>query len=305
MSVTVVGSTAIDTIQTPFGKASSVLGGSATYFAMAASYFCSVRIVSVVGQDFPDDYFQVFHDHNIQTEGISVTEGKTFTWTGRYNDALDSATTLDVAVNVLENFEPRIPASYQGPDILFLANINPGVQLQVVKKIHPKYLIAMDTMNIWIETKREALLEVIRHVDIIILNDAEARLLTGQAVLPKAARVIASWGPKRVIIKKGEHGAFMSSENGFFVIPAFIQEKLVDTTGAGDSFAGGFLGSLCQSILDKKNTPDEKNYREAVIYGNVMASFTVEDFSVEKLRGLDQDDIYTRRKNILNQTSVI
>jgi len=307
MSIVVVGSMALDTITTPYGQAGNVLGGSATYFAMAASYFGKIKMLSTVGRDFPDRYMVLLQKRGIDIQGIHSDSGETFSWTGSYDDSMGEATTLHVAANVLADYSPKVPPSYRKPGILFLANIDPSVQMKVVKSISPQKLIVMDTMNLWIDTKRKDLLRVIKKIHIIILNDAEARQLTGQNNLHSAARTILAWGPKRVVIKKGEHGAIMFSAKGIFMMPAFIQERLIDTTGAGDSFAGGFLGYL--GYLDslsgsRKRKYNENDYRKALVYGNVMASFTVEDFSVRRLNSVSKKEIRDRYRVIRRLVSI-
>lgn len=304
MSIVVVGSVAIDNIKTPHGEVAGVLGGSATYFSIAASYFGPVKVLSIVGKDFPEKHFGAFHSRGVDTDGILKDEGSTFCWTGSYNDTMSEATTLNVSVNVLENYKPQIPDGYKSPDVLFLANIDPGVQAEVLKGVQARHLRAMDTMNIWIDIKREEVMRALAAVDLVVLNDAEARQLTGEFALPGAAKKIAGYGPKRVIIKKGEHGAVMYSGGRFFMMPAYIQERLIDTTGAGDTFAGGFLGALYETITKKNAALSEADFRRALVFGNVMASFAVEDFSVNRLLKLQKGDIEKRYQEILKLVRV-
>ncbi|MEW6096744.1 MAG: PfkB family carbohydrate kinase [bacterium] len=289
MSILVVGTLALDSVKTPFGKVTDALGGSATYFSLAASIFTKVNLVGVVGMDFPDEYVSFLEKRGIDLEGLQKKEGKTFRWEGEYHYDLNEAITLDTQLNVLEGFSPIIPLQYQDTDFIFLANIDPELQLNVLEQLRAPKLVVADTMNFWIERKINALLQVLKKIDIAILNDAEARQLTNEPNLINAAKKLLSLGPKRIIIKKGEHGSLMISKLRFFSAPAYPLESIFDPTGAGDSFAGGFLGYLASH----KNLK-EPEMKKAIIYGTTVASFTVEDFSINRLINLNKDEIKKR-----------
>lgn len=278
MSLLTVGSVALDTVKTPFGEVEEVLGGAAVYFSVAASLFTEVRLVSVVGSDFPKEHIKLLSQRSIDLAGLKIQEGKTFRWKGEYDYNLNEAKTLDTKLNVLESFKPDIPENYRDSELVFLANIDPELQLQVLEQVRSPRVIACDTMNFWIETKREAIFELFKYVDIIILNEAETRQLTNESNLVKAANFLRSYGPKHIIIKKGEHGVLMFSESSCFSAPAYPLEYIFDPTGAGDAFAGGFMGylSICNGL-------EEVNLRRAIIYGGVLASFCVEEFSLRRL----------------------
>jgi len=289
-SMVVVGSVGLDTIKTPFGEAREALGGSATFACYSASFFSPVRMVAVVGDDFPQQHIALLKDKGVNTEGLQVAQGKTFRWSGAYEYDLNEAHTLATELNVFEHFRPELPADYRKSEYVFLANIDPELQLAVLDQMEsPKY-IACDTMNLWIKMKPEALKKVIKRVDFLFLNDAEARQFSGSPSLVKAGRVLQSWGPKCVLIKKGEHGALMFGNNTFFAAPAFPLEEVYDPTGAGDTFAGGFIGYLAQ----QGGEITETLLRKAVVYGSVMASFTVEKFSLERLKTLTTEQIEAR-----------
>ncbi len=277
----VVGTMAYDAISTPFGKADKILGGAATYIGLSASRFSlDCGIVSVVGEDFEKEHLQLLKDHGIDLSGVEIVPGgATFFWSGEYHNDLNTRTTLDTQLNVLENFRPKIPQHLKSPDIVMLGNLSPDVQLQALEqlKTNPK-LIVLDTMNFWMEHFRLELDQVIAKVDVISINDEEARQLTGEYSLVKAADQIHQMGPKYVIIKKGEHGALLFHKNEIFCAPALPLEEVFDPTGAGDSFAGGFTGYLTQTGDISFN-----NMKLAVIYGSAMASFTVEKFGTENL----------------------
>ncbi|MFH0796537.1 MAG: PfkB family carbohydrate kinase [Candidatus Omnitrophota bacterium] len=279
MSILVVGSVALDSVKTPFGESKEVLGGSAVYFSCAASIFAPVRILGVVGTDFPRKYVALLKRRGIDTAGLQVREGKTFRWCGRYGAALKEARTVSVSLNVMDGFSPRIPFRYQDSKYIFLANIDPDTQMKTLEQVKTPVLVVCDTMNLWIETKRADLLNLLKRVDILLLNDEEARMLTGAKNLVDACNKILRLGPKAVVVKKGEHGAILATENrGFFLTPAYPTSKVVDPTGAGDSFGGGFLGHLAST-----ENVSESNIRRAMVYGAVVASFTVEDFSLRRL----------------------
>lgn len=289
MCILVVGSVAFDTIETPFGKADEVLGGSATYFSTSASYFSDVRLVAVVGTDFPDEHIEMLKSRNIDVAGLKKVEGKTFRWKGRYDYDLNQAHTLDTQLNVFSSFDPEIPDSYKKSPYVFLANIDPDLQLKVLDQVENPRLVACDTMNFWIEGKPDALRKLLKRVEICVINEAEAREFAGESSLVKAASSILKAGPRVLIVKRGEYGALMFNGESVFSAPAYPLEDIFDPTGAGDSFAGGLIGYLA-------NTGDlsEPNIRKAIIFGSVMASFNVEAFSLERLGALKFEDIRSR-----------
>ena len=287
--VLVVGSIALDSVQTPFGKADDVLGGSGTFFSASASHLTDVQLVGVVGNDYPLDKLRELEKRNVDLSGIEQADGPSFRWRGRYRHDLNSAETLETHLGVFSHFEPKIPAKWAEPEFLFLANIDPRLQLAVLKQVKRPRLVASDTMNFWIESRRPELLEVIKHVDLLTLNDGEARQLTEQTNLVKAARWIMERGPKHVIIKKGEHGAFLFREDNVFFAPAYPLETVYDPTGAGDSFAGGFIGYLART-----GDLSDANMRRAVVYGSAMGSFAVEKFSIERLMTVTKPEIDER-----------
>ncbi|MEO7218738.1 MAG: PfkB family carbohydrate kinase [Gemmatimonadaceae bacterium] len=289
MSVLVVGSVALDSVETPFGKADDVLGGSATFFSASASHLTDVQVVGVVGDDYPMDRLRQLQERNVDLGGIEQVKGSSFRWRGRYRHDLNSAETLETHLGVFSHFEPKVPARFAKPDFLFLANIDPRLQLAVLKQVERPQLVACDTMNFWIESRRPELVELLGHVDLLTLNDAEARQLTEEANLVKAARWIMAHGPKRVVIKKGEHGAFLFHGDNIFFAPAYPLESVFDPTGAGDSFAGGFIGYLARS-----GDLGDASMRRAVIYGSAMGSFAVEKFSIERLLTVTNREIEER-----------
>lgn len=289
----VVGTVAFDAIETPFGKTDKILGGAATYIALAAKNVATVdaAIVSVVGEDFPEEYIQLFKERRVNLEGLEVVPGgKTFFWSGKYHNDLNMRDTLATELNVLADFEPKVPESYQDADIVMLGNLHPGVQLSVIEQMtSPPKLIVLDTMNFWMDHTLDLLIEVIKKVDVITINDEEARQLTGEYSLVKAAAKIHGMGPKYVVIKKGEHGALLFHNSHVFFAPALPLEEVFDPTGAGDSFAGGFVGYLAQS----ENISFE-NMKNAVIHGSNIASFCVEKFGTERLLSLKPEEITNR-----------
>jgi sugar/nucleoside kinase (ribokinase family) len=289
MSILVVGSVAFDTVETPFGRAEKVLGGSASFFSLAASFFESVRLVGVVGRDFGETQLACFAGRDIDLQGLERVDGETFHWGGRYSDDLNSRETLFTHLNVFESFKPKIPESYRSSEFVFLGNIDPVLQLEVLDQVRRPKLVACDTMNFWISGRLEALHQLLNRVDVLLINDSEARQLSGEPNLVKAARAIRALGPRTLVIKKGEHGAVTFSDEGCFVAPSFPVEDVVDPTGAGDTFAGGFLGYLAGA-----GSLDETTLRRAVIMGSTLASFSVEAFSVERLLSLTRDEIETR-----------
>jgi len=292
MSLLVIGTVAFDAIETPFGKTDKIVGGAATYAGLAASYFYDkVKIVAVVGDDFPQEEIKDFNNHNIDTEGLQVKEGeKSFFWSGKYHNDMNSRDTLITDLNVLADFDPIIPDSYQDCEYLMLGNLTPQVQQTVIKRLtkRPK-LIVMDTMNFWMDIALDDLLETIKMVDVLTINDAEARQLSGEYSLVKAARKILTMGPQFLIIKKGEHGALLFHENKIFAAPALPLADVFDPTGAGDTFAGGFIGYMAQV-----GTVNFHNMKNAIIFGSALASFCVEKFGTEKIRNLSQDEIAAR-----------
>ena len=289
MSVLVVGSVALDSIETPFGKADEVLGGSANYFAAAASHQTPVQLVGVVGSDYPMDKLEPLKAAGVDFSGLERAKGESFRWRGRYRHDLNSAETLETRLGVFSHFKPKIPAEFRSAEYVFLANIDPRLQLDVLSQVDKPRLVACDTMNFWIESRRPDLLELLSRVDLITLNDSEARQLTEQANLVQAARWILARGPRTVLIKKGEHGAFMFTEESVFFAPAYPLDSVFDPTGAGDSFAGGFMGYLART-----GDLSEANMRRAVVIGSAMGSFVVEQFSIGRLLEITRADIDAR-----------
>ena len=290
MSLTVVGSVAFDALETPFGKRDKILGGAATHFSLSASFFSKVNAVGVVGGDFGDDEWAVFERHAINTNDIEVvSEGKTFFWSGRYDYDMNTAHTLDTQLNVFETFDPKLSDNSKGAKLLFLANILPLLQKQVREQCPVAEFVAMDTMNFWISSMKDAVIDVIKVCDCIIINDAEARQLTDEPNIHKAAKMIMAYGLRALVIKRGEYGATLFTRDGYFVVPAYPLESVFDPTGAGDTFAGGFMGYLAA----QKEITDE-TLRRAMIYGSVMASFNVEEFGTERVDALDYAEINTR-----------
>ena len=289
MSVLVVGSVAFDDIETPAGRVKGVLGGAACYFAVAASYFGAVRAVGVVGSDFPDEHLDFLGERGIDTRGIYRAAGSTFRWGGRYHESLDDRDTLFTDLGVFDGFNPDLPEAYQDSEYVFLANIHPSLQLRVLEQVSAPRFIAMDTMNFWIEGTRPELEQTLARVDGLVINDQEARQLTGEHNLVRVAALIRDMGPRIVIIKRGEHGALLFEGEGVFAAPAFPLREVQDPTGAGDSFAGGFIGALA-----REEELDGGALRRAVIYGSVLASFCVERFSLDRFRELSGPEIEER-----------
>ena len=297
-NITIVGSVALDSVRTPFGEVTRALGGSATHASMSASFFSPVNLVGVVGQDFPEEHMQLFRDRRINLEGLQQETGKTFHWKGYYDEDLNTAHTLLTDLNVFADFQPKLPTSYTQSDYLFLGNIDPDLQSLVLDQMDRPKLVVVDTMNFWITGKRDALINTLKRVDIVLLNEGEARQLCETPNLLRAAKRVLELGPKAVIIKKGEDGAMLVQDNGhIFISPTYPLEDVVDPTGAGDSFAGGLLGYLAYTD-DLSN----ENLRRAIILGSVMASFNVEQFSCDRLRALTHDEIL-KRYNILRKMS--
>lgn len=287
--ILVVGSVALDTVRTPFGYVKEAVGGSAVYFSLAASFFTKVKLVAVVGEDFPQGYLELLSARNIDIRGLKKTTGKTFRWEGEYSYNLNEAKTLDTQLNVFRDFHPDLPKDYKDSKYIFLANIDPALQLEVLQQVKNPNLVICDTMNYWIENKPDKLEEVMEQVDILLINEAEARQLAGEANLVKAARGILSLGPKAIIVKRGEYGALYFTENSIFSAPGYPLEFVYDPTGAGDSFAGGFVGYLAKTCKLK-----ECNIRQAIIFGSVLASFDVEDFSINRFKNLTFREIKKR-----------
>ena len=289
MSILVVGSVALDTVRTPFGQADEALGGSATYFSAAASFFADVRLVAVVGEDFPDRHLEFLRSRRVDLGGLRRVPGKTFRWVGEYGFDLNQARTLETQLNVFADFAPQIPEAYRDSDVVFLANIDPDLQREVLRQVRRPALIAADTMNYWIANNAESLRQTLRLVDTLLINDAEVRQLADEANLVQAARKILAWGPKSLVIKRGEYGALMIKNGDWFAAPALPLEVVRDPTGAGDCFAGGFVGYLANTM-----NFDNASVRKAMILGSVMASFNVEAFSLNRLRTLTYAEIEAR-----------
>src|SRR5215203_4912178 len=290
MSLTVVGSVAFDALESPFGKRDKILGGAATHFSLSVSFFAKVNAVGVVGGAFSDTEWDVFKRHAINTNDIEVVkDGKTFFWKGRYDYDMNTAHTLDTQLNVFETFDPKLSEKSKGARLLFLANILPMLQKQVREQCTSAEFVAMDTMNFWISSMKDALIETIKVVDCIIINDAEARQLTDEPNIHKAAKKIMDFGLKAVVIKRGEYGATLFTKDSFFSTPAYPLESVFDPTGAGDTFAGGFMGYLASH-----ERVDDATLRRAIIFGSVMASFNVEEFGTERVRRLTHEEINRR-----------
>jgi len=289
MSVLVVGSVAFDSVKTPFGQVEEVLGGSGTYFSTSASFFTDVKMVAVVGEDFPAEHLDFLRSRKIDLEGLKTAQGRTFRWKGRYDYDLNEAHTLETHLNVFETFQPELPPGYRDAEYVFLANIDPELQLEVLNQVRNPKLVACDTMNFWIGGKREALLKTLRHVDILLINEGETRQLAEEPNLVKAARAILAMGPKTLVVKRGEYGVIMFTEHSIFSAPAYPLESVFDPTGAGDTFAGGFMGYL----VSTRNLA-EGNMRQAIVFGSAMASFVVEDFSLGRMKKLEYAEIEER-----------
>lgn len=298
MSLTVVGSVAFDALETPFGKREKILGGAATHFSLSASFFTEVRAVGVVGGDFGADEWAVFERHHINTDDIEIVpDGKTFFWSGRYDYDMNTAHTLDTQLNVFETFDPKLSEASKSSRLVFLANILPMLQKQVREQCEKAEFVAMDTMNFWISSMKDQLIETIKVVDCIIINDAEARQLTDEPSIYKAARKILDLGLRAVVIKRGEYGATLFTKDSYFVVPAYPLESVFDPTGAGDTFAGGFMGYLAS-----QKEINEDAMRRAMIYGSVMASFNVEKFGTERVDALDYPEINQRFRDFKQMT---
>lgn len=298
MSVLVVGSVALDTVETPFGTAERVLGGSAVFFSAAASLFCPVQLVGVVGDDYPMNQLDFLRERGVDLSGLEEVEGKSFFWSGKYSFDLNSRDTLDTQLGVFADFTPKIPAAFANAGIVFLGNIDPVLQLDVLDHVTNPELVVCDTMNYWIEGSRDALIKLLERVDILMVNDSEARQLADDHNLLHAARKIMEWGPKMVVVKKGEHGAILFAKDWVFFTPGYPLEEVFDPTGAGDAFAGGFVGHLVAA-----GTLEQADFRRAMIYGSVMGSFAVEAFSVDRFKTLTRDEIAHRLREFREMTS--
>ncbi len=303
MAITVVGSVGLDSVETPFGKVEDALGGAVSYFALAAAHYDPVNVVAVVGDDFPADFRQLLSARRIRMEGLQTVAGETFRWGGRYHLDMNSRDTLFTDLGVFADFAPSIPDAYRGAEVVFLANIQPELQLDVLRQAGTDAkLRALDTMNLWIDIARDALTEVMRQVDIVVIAEEEARQYTGEASLRRAVREILALGPSRLVVKQGSYGALLfDRDGGYFAAPAYPLDEVRDPTGAGDSFAGGFLGYLAQRLsMGATLTPGD--YRRALAHGNIMGSFACEDFSVRRLLALTPDDVARRYDDLVSFT---
>jgi sugar/nucleoside kinase (ribokinase family) len=289
VSILVVGSVAFDTVSTPFGEVKEALGGSATHFSVSASFFSPVRLVAVVGEDFTHAHRKPLIDRKVDIGGLTTAQGRTFRWSGVYGDDLNSARTLDTQLNVFADFKPQIPEAWRDTPLLFLANIDPELQWDVLQQVRGAKLVAADTMNYWIEGKPDALKKLLGRVDILLINDGEIRQLTAEKNLVRAVAAVRRMGPETVVVKRGEHGVLVFEGTDAFALPAFPLETVMDPTGAGDAFAGGFLGYLASGDLD-----GERDVRRAAVVGSVMASYQVEDFSLDRLIRLTEPEIRDR-----------
>ncbi|MGH7771993.1 MAG: PfkB family carbohydrate kinase [Candidatus Binatia bacterium] len=297
MSILVVGTVAFDSIETPSGSAERVLGGSASYFAVAASFFSPVQIVGVIGEDFPKEHLDLFSGRGINLEGLKREKGETFYWRGRYHEDLNVRDTKELHLNVLSGFVPRLPESYKEAEYVFLGNIDPTMQMEVLNQLRKIRLVACDTMDHWIQGSSHELSKVLGRIEILVINDSEARLLSGEHNIVRAARSILKMGPKVVLIKRGEYGVLQFSDSSIFATPAYPLEEVFDPTGAGDSFAGGFLGHLART-----GDHSQRGLRRAIVYGSVVASFTVEDFGLKRLTTLSLAEIEERYRRFVELT---
>jgi sugar/nucleoside kinase (ribokinase family) len=289
MSLLVVGSMAFDSVKTPYGEREDAIGGSATYFSVSASYFTQVRLVAIVGSDFPQGELDFLADRNVDLAGLERSEGETFRWKGEYGYDLNTAHTLDTQLNVFQDFRPQVPAAFSESEFVFLANIDPELQASVVEQVKSPRLVACDTMNFWIEGKRDELIETFGMVDMVVINEGEVRELSGESNVLKGSRKILEMGPKTLVVKQGEYGALLFQKDSVFSAPGLPLEEIYDPTGAGDTFAGGFMG-----YISSKGDMSPAALRRAVIFGSVMASFNVESFSYDRLRTLTQSEIEGR-----------
>jgi sugar/nucleoside kinase (ribokinase family) len=297
MSLLVVGSVALDTVETPFGRAEDALGGSATFFSAAAALFSPVQLVGVIGDDYPVAALSFLEERGVDLAGLERAAGESFRWSGRYSFDLNSRDTLETRLGVFANFSPKIPDAFRDAEWVFLGNIDPELQLNVLDQVRRPRFVACDTMNLWIDIKRDRLVELLSRVDMLMVNDAEARQLSGDHNLARAARWILERGPRSLIIKKGEHGAILFTQHSTFFAPGYPLEEVFDPTGAGDAFAGGFMAHLART-----GTTDEADMRRAVVYGSVMGSFAVERFSVDRFKDLSVDEVEERVRSFREMT---
>ncbi len=288
--ILVIGSVALDTVTTPEGRSEEILGGSATYFSISASFFANVNLVATVGKDFPGKHKDLIKSFGVDINGLETKEGKTFRWTGSYVDDLNCAKTIETQLNVFADFKPNIPKEYMNSEFIFLANIDPDLQLFILKNFKNKQFIGCDSMNYWIQNKKTSLEKLMKETSIVFLNESEAKLISGETNIVKAGKYLLSLGPKSAIIKRGEYGAILFDKDGVsLIMPAYPLNRVCDPTGAGDTFAGGFMGYLAN-----KDKTDSRSLRKALLHGSVMASFTVEEFSVNRFLKLDNKDIEAR-----------
>ncbi|MFN7685307.1 MAG: PfkB family carbohydrate kinase [Oligoflexia bacterium] len=308
-SILAVGSMAFDSVQTPAGKAEAVLGGSVNYFSVAASFYAPIRVVGVVGEDFPQGHLKWLSEKRIDVSGVQVAKGKTFHWVGSYDGNMNEAKTLSTALNVFQHFDPKLPSNHVDSPYVFLANIDPVLQQRVLDQVEPPRLVACDSMNFWITGKPEELKKTLQRVDILSVNEGEAFLLSGEKNLSRAASKIRELGPSVVIIKRGEYGAALFTRDSAFLAPAYLVDKVVDPTGAGDSFAGAFMGYLAEAqahrdLMRQDPAKWENLLRRAVLAGCVMASFTVEDFSLHRLMRLNSHELVDRQNSLMKMISI-
>jgi len=302
-SIVVVGTVALDSVKTPSGQSREALGGSAVYFSLAARLFVPVHLVGVVGQDFPEEHKHSLRTRGVNLEGLDVLPGKTFRWAGAYGKGLGAAKTLETQLNVFEVFRPKLKPAHKAAPVVFLANAYPELQWEVLSQMTEPSIIACDTMNYWINSKRPALKELLSRVDIFLINEAEARKLAREADTCRAARKLAEWGPSVVVVKKGEHGALLVADGRLYAFPAYPLVDVIDPTGAGDTFAGGFLGYLASSG-NLKEALEPARLKRAVLYGSILASFNVQDFSTRRLEKLNPDDLRHRYRDFVDLLTV-
>lgn len=299
-SIVTVGSLAFDTISTPSGTVEKALGGSANYFSLSAAHFAPIQMVGVVGQDFPKNHLELLASRGVDIQGVQVVPGETFHWQGEYKDDLNQAITHVTALNVFEHFDPKLPESYVNADYVFLGNIAPELQLHVLDQVRKPKMIALDSMNFWISGARARLLDVLKRIDLLIINDGEAKLLGDSNNLIVAMERVIGMGPKALVVKRGEHGSIVLAQNEFFAAPALPLRRIVDPTGAGDTFAGGLVGYLAKMDAGL----DKTSLHKGVLFGTVMASFTVEDFSIRRLQEVTMNEITDRYKKLQQLMSV-
>ncbi|MFQ6069736.1 MAG: PfkB family carbohydrate kinase [Candidatus Aminicenantales bacterium] len=298
MSLIVVGSMAFDTIETPRERKERIVGGSCTYFSLAASFFTRPKVVSVVGKDFPHEVIELMEERGIDLSGLEIRRGKTFFWEGRYGDDPNQRETLKTELNVFKDFKPLLPSDYQKAGLLFLANIDPDLQEDILNQVKSPEIVGMDTIALWINTKKDSLMKIFNRIDFLFANDEEVRMLSGEKNLIRAGRALLEKGPSLVVLKKGEHGALLLGRDFTAAVLAHPCENVVDPTGAGDSFAGGFMG-----YLDRVRSYEEPDIRKAAVYGSVLASFTIEDFGITRLKNLNHKEIEGRFQEFRNLVS--